>query len=162
MPSVFTVWFLPATKALPPYPFGRYFSLCILCLYFFVLHLSKIIVVNNLWKLSYHSNLCQLDICLFTNFVIHFVFNSLPTVANFFPTLSFFSNIGQIFPFIFYFSLLSMYLNLWLNGIRFTIGTFLPFYISTFWSISTSYLHLFPCPFLFCFCFLKFPFFSYN
>ena len=90
MPSLFTVWFLPATKALPPYPFGRYFSLCILCLYFFVLHLSKIIVVNNLWKLSYHSNLCQLDICLFTNFVIHFVFNSLPTVANFFPTLSFF------------------------------------------------------------------------
>ena len=119
---MFTAWFLPTTKALPLHPFSIYSSLCILCLYFFVLHLTKIIVVNNLWKLSHHSNMCQLDICLLTNFVIHFVFNSLPTVANFFPTWSFFSNIGQIFPFIFYCSLLSMYLDLWLNGIRFTIG----------------------------------------
>ena len=123
IPSMFTAWFLPTTKALPLHPFSIYSSLCILCLYFFVLHLTKIIVVNNLWKLSHHSNMCQLDICLLTNFVIHFVFNSLPTVANFFPTWSFFSNIGQIFPFIFYFSLLSMYLDLWLNGIRFTIGS---------------------------------------
>lgn len=146
MPSVFTAWSLPTVNARPHLPSAG-ISHCASGFYtfFFSCFRLKLLWFNNfLWNLCHHSSLGQLDICLFINFVIHFVFNSLPIVANFFfPHFELFLKCWPDISFYPLLSLLSVYLNILLNGVRFTTGSDLVLHHTPFISLPILILFLF-------------------